>query len=165
MKNIFYILILFTGIAGISQTDLDKVLNRYNHGDIPYISVNETRMLQINEDVILLDAREREEFEVSHLPSAHYIGFKEFSDDQISALIPDKKLPIIVYCSIGIRSEKIGEKLKKMGYKNVRNLYGGIFEWSNSDLPLVDMQGDTTKRVHIYSNEWASYLKKGIKVN
>jgi rhodanese-related sulfurtransferase len=149
MKTLFSILLLFTGIASISQTDLDKVLNRYNRGAIPYISVNEARMLQHNEKIILLDAREREEFEVSHLPSARYIGYKEFSENAMSALIPDKKLPIIVYCSIGIRSEKIAAKLKKMGCENVRNLYGGIFEWSNNDLPLIDMQGDTTKLVHI----------------
>jgi len=33
-----------------------------------------------------------------------------------------------VYCSLGIRSEVIAKKLKKAGYTNVFNLYGGIFE-------------------------------------
>jgi rhodanese-related sulfurtransferase len=31
--------------------------------------------------------------------------------------VKDKNTNIIVYCSIGVRSEQIGEKLKKLGYK------------------------------------------------
>ena len=40
-------------------------------------------------------------------------------------------LHIIVYCSIGVRSEDIGEKLKELGYTKILNLYGGIFDWKN----------------------------------
>ena len=45
---------------------------------------------------------------------------------------------IVLYCSIGYRSEKIGEKLVEMGYGHVFNLYGGIFEWVNRDLPVYN---------------------------
>tara|TARA_B100000768_G_C11171243_1_gene328804 strand:+ start:178 stop:360 length:183 start_codon:yes stop_codon:yes gene_type:complete len=38
---------------------------------------------------------------------------------------------IIVYCTIGYRSEKISEELKLKGYKYVYNLYGGIIQWVN----------------------------------
>ena len=38
---------------------------------------------------------------------------------------------IVVYCSVGYRSEKIAEELDKLGFTNVSNLYGGIFEWIN----------------------------------
>jgi rhodanese-related sulfurtransferase len=165
MKILFPLILIFIGISGLSQNDLDKVLKRYNRGHIPYISVTEARMLQLQEKIILLDAREKEEYEVSHLPSALFIGYKEFSGKDVSDLVSDKNQSIVVYCSIGIRSEKIAEKLKKMGYQNVHNLYGGIFEWSNKELPLEDHLGFSTLRVHIYSKEWAPYLKKGSKVN
>ncbi len=165
MKLSVSIIFLFISSVGLCQNDLDEVLKKYNRGSIPYISVNETRMLQLQEKVIVLDAREREEFEVSHLPLAHYVGYNEFSGDSISLMIPDKDRSIVVYCSIGIRSEKIAEKLKKMGYQNVRNLYGGIFEWSHKELPLIDNLGQDTDRVHTYSKEWAPFLKKGSKVN
>ena len=49
-----------------------------------------------------------------------------------------KKTPTIVYCTIGARSETIGEKLKKNGFTNVYNLYGGIFEWKNADFKVLN---------------------------
>lgn len=165
MRIFITIIFLLIGITGLSQNDLAKVLNRYNQGDIPYISVKEARMLQRQDKIIFLDAREKEEYEVSHLPFAHFVGYNEFIGEVVSDAVPDKNQSIVVYCSIGIRSEKIAEKLKKMGYQNVRNLYGGIFEWSNEELPLIDNLGFNTRRVHIYSKEWAPYLKKGNKVN
>lgn len=164
MKLFISTLFLFVGAVGLSQNNLEEVLKKYNRGSISYISVNETRMLQLQDKIIVLDAREIEEFEVSHLPFAHYIGYHEFSGDTITQLIPDKDQFIVVYCSLGIRSEIIAVKLKKMGYQNVRNLYGGIFEWSNKELPLIDKDGYATDQVHIYSNEWAPYLKQGKKV-
>ena len=44
-----------------------------------------------------------------------------------------------------LRSEKIGKKLLDMGYTNVKNLYGSIFEWANQGNILVDQKGSETK--------------------
>ena len=51
-----------------------------------------------------------------------------------------------------------------MGYKNVYNLYGGIFEWKNQDLPVFDSNNKETENVHAFSKEWSQYLTKGKKV-
>ena len=51
-----------------------------------------------------------------------------------------------------------------MGFENVRNLYGGIFQWKNQDKPVVDTKGIKTDSVHTYSKAWSKWLKKGIKV-
>ena len=56
------------------------------------------------------------------------------------------------------------EKLKAAGYRNVRNLYGSIFEWVNQDNPVVDNQGKPTQKVHAYSRTWGVWLNKGEKV-
>jgi rhodanese-related sulfurtransferase len=61
--------------------------------------------------------------------------------------VKDKNTNIIVYCSIGVRSEQIGEKLKKLGYKNLHNLYG-IFEYKNSGGQVVNNQNKVTDSVH-----------------
>ena len=71
---------------------------------------------------------------------------------------------VILYCSVGYRSEKAGEKLLEKGYKNVLNLHGGIFEWKNSGYEVVDPKGEHTDRVHTYNKEWSEYLDKGIKI-
>jgi len=66
---------------------------------------------------------------------------------------------------LGIRSEKIGKKLKKLGFTHIKNLYGGIFEWKNEHYPIVDMEGHETDSIHTFTKRWANYLTNGIKVN
>jgi hypothetical protein len=69
-----------------------------------------------------------------------------------------------VYCSVGYRSERIGEKLLKLGYTDVVNLYGGIFEWKNQGLDVYNSSNYPTDSVHTYNKSWGKWLVKGIKV-
>lgn len=147
------------------QRSLDDVLRLYNSQSVPYISVEELKMRQIHETIVVLDTREWKEFEVSHIPDAHFVGYSTFSSEEITAVIHDRETPIVVYCSLGVRSEVIGEKLKKVGFTNVHNLYGGIFEWKNHEYVVLDQDGNATENVHIASNAWGKWLHKGIKVN
>ena len=143
------------------QNTIPKVLEKYNQKTVPYISVEE---LKSAEDFFLLDSREIKEFNVSHIENAINIGYDKFDSKKVSSKIKDKNAKIVVYCSIGIRSEKIGEKLLKMGYKNVSNLYGGIFEWKNNGGKLVDIENKETNKVHTFDKEWSKYLEKGTKI-
>jgi 3-mercaptopyruvate sulfurtransferase SseA len=70
----------------------------------------------------------------------------------------DKSTPILLYCSIGYRSEKVGEKILKMGFKDVTNLYGSIFAWANAGYELKNAKGETTNQIHTYNNEWAKWI-------
>jgi len=159
-----YIFTLLISLPGIAQKSLDVLLQLNNNESIPYISVEELQILQAKGTVLLLDAREKEEFDVSHIASAKYVGYNSFSSEEILAEITDKNTPIVVYCSLGIRSEKIGEKLKKNGFTNIKNLYGGIFTWKNKDFPLIDSEGNETENVHAYSKFWGKWITKGKKV-
>jgi 3-mercaptopyruvate sulfurtransferase SseA len=75
-----------------------------------------------------------------------------------------KDTEIIVYCSVGFRSGSVAKKLIKNGYTNVLNLYGGLFEWSNQELPLVDNDGKPTLKIHTYNKKWGKWVEKGEKV-
>ena len=108
-----------------------------------------------------MDAREADEYNVSHLAKAKLVGYNNFNIDSLN--VKDKNTPIVVYCSVGYRSGKIAEKLIEKGYTNVQNLYGGIFEWKNEGNNVVDKNG-TTNDVHPYSKSWGIWLKKGNKV-
>ena len=163
-KTIPYIILLLFASTTSAQKSLEFVLQANNNESIPYISVSELRNLQLKETVVILDTREMKEYDVSHINSAKYVGYDRFSSEEISANILNKNASIVVYCSLGIRSEDVGEKLKKEGFTNVKNLYGGIFEWKNNDLPLVDSEGKETENVHVYSKFWGNWLKKGKKV-
>ena len=115
MKVLLVFISLFSGVLLHAQHSIDALLKAYNEDGIPYISVTEARMFQLHNKAIILDAREREEFEVSAIPSAKYIGYKGFSPEEIAQTFLDKDKLIIVYCSVGIRSFTIAKKLKELG--------------------------------------------------
>ncbi len=127
--------------------------------DVPEISIDSLN--KIKDTVLLLDAREIAEFNVSHLNNAKYVGYKTFNIDLLHNT--NKNQPIVVYCSVGYRSEKVTEKLINAGFTNVQNLYGGIFEWKNKKLDVYNSNG-VTNNVHPYSNTWGIWLKYADKV-
>ncbi|WP_103865467.1 rhodanese-like domain-containing protein [Aquimarina sp. I32.4] len=159
--RIIYILLLI-GHFGNAQSSLDTLLNTHNNNSIPYISVNELKAIQ--DTVILFDAREKKEYQISHLENAIHVGYNHFSIAHIIQQNIPKNAHIVVYCSLGIRSENISEHLKKAGYTNVHNLYGGIFAWKNNDYPVLNNKNQVTDKVHTYSKEWSKWLYKGKKV-
>lgn len=56
-----------------------------------------------------------------------FAGFKNFDVKALDFL--PKEQTILVYCSVGWRSARIGEPLMESGFEKIYNLYGGIFEW------------------------------------
>ncbi len=112
-----------------------------------------------SEKVYILDAREKEEYDISHIPNAQYIGYNKV-DESVLADIP-KDAKVVLYCSIGYRSEKVAEKVRKKGYTNVYNLYGSIFEWVNQGYPVIDKTGKTTKQIHTYNKKWSQWVEDG----
>ena len=126
---------------------------------VPEIGIQ--KAVQDTLNVVFLDAREPKEFAISHLKNAIFVGYDHFDLGAVAGL--KKSQPIIVYCSVGYRSEKVAEKLLNAGFTQVSNMYGGIFEWVNQDLPVVDDNGPTDK-VHAYNHRWGVWLKKGKRV-
>ena len=100
---------------GAAQESLNEVLKKHHQSDIPYISATELRMQQSKNDVIILDSRELQEYKVSHIESAISVGFDVFSMENIFKFVKNKETPIVIYCTLGIRSEMIAAKLKKAG--------------------------------------------------
>lgn len=109
----------------------------------------------------ILDTREKVEFEVSHLSGARWVGYETFTLENVEDL--DKNNPVLVYCTVGARSQDIGKILQEAGFTQVYNLYGGIIHWANETKPLV-ADGQQTQKVHTYSKSWGIWLKNGEKV-
>jgi rhodanese-related sulfurtransferase len=144
----------------LAQNSIPNVLKKYNKESVPYIKITELK----NSKYILLDSREPREYQVSHIPNALFVGYDYFKPEKVSKLIKNRNTPIVVYCSIGVRSEQIGEKLQKMGYTNVYNLYGGIFEYKNKGGKVINTKNQETDSIHTFTKQWSTYLTKGIKV-
>ena len=76
---------------------------------------------------MLIDVREKDEYEAGHLQGARNIPVSRIS--KATSAIQDKDMPLYVYCLSGSRSRKAVSELKKMGYTNVRNI-GGVENYS-----------------------------------
>lgn len=134
--------------------EFDKKVSQTIRFTIPLMSVEELK--SNTQKLLIFDARERDEFEVSHIPGAEFVGYNHFDIQTYSKL--SKDTPIVVYCSIGYRSEKIGERLKAKGFTKVYNLYGSIFEWANRGYPLINEKGREVREVHTYNKDWSRWV-------
>lgn len=165
MKQLIVFLVLVPMLIHAQQT-LDPKFEKKIEGLIDHsvstISCERLEQKMKTPNLYLLDARAQKEYEVSHLKGAIWVGYNTFSTENLAAVPKDGI--VVVYCSVGYRSEKIGEKLKKMGYARVYNLYGGIFEWMNRSYPIVDSKNETTSKVHAYDQNWGRWLSRGDKV-
>ena len=160
MKKITILFLLISSVS-FGQKKLDKLLNKFNKNNVPYISVDSLAAT----NAVLLDARETKEYKVSHLKNAICVGYDNFDINQTLKTLPkDKNAKIVVYCSLGIRSEIVAHQLIKKGYTNVFNLYGGIFEWKNNNFKVIDTLGNDTEKVHTFNKDWSKWLKKGTKI-
>ncbi len=85
--------------------------------------------------VLLLDVRTAQEYRDGHIPSARLVPITEFSK-RLNELPADKTQPILVYCTVGVRSSKAAKILARNGYKDIYNLSGGIRAWAEKQKPI-----------------------------
>ena len=151
-----FMMLLLTSCGEKKKTEsamFNTALQLLLSGSVPVITVD--KLVDKKPDVLLIDVREREEYQVSRIPDALHAGYKKFNPDNFKDI--RKEQEIIVYCSVGYRSEKAGEKLQEAGFENVRNLYGGIIEWVNRQNPLENDDGLTNK-LHPYGPLWRGWI-------
>ena len=88
------------------------------------IDYQQLKQLQ-RQGAALIDVRSTQEFAEGHLDGA--ICIPEYNiQREIKSKVPDVEKTIVLYCDSGGRSRTAKEKLKKLGYKNVYNLYQGL---------------------------------------
>ena len=158
MKLIIILFIVSLFYLQSQSNDFDKLLNKLLSNDVKEIKIEDVKK---QEDYIFLDTRSLEEYKVSHIKDAIWVGYKKFSLSRMKQI--DKSRPLIMYCSIGYRSGKITLILKEAGYKNIYNLYGGIFLWLNKGYPIYDSENKDTLKIHPYNKKWGKWLTRGIK--
>jgi sulfur-carrier protein adenylyltransferase/sulfurtransferase len=85
---------------------------------------------------LVIDIREREEYEQGHVPGALFIprGFLELRIEQHAY---DPATPIVLYCAGGVRSALAARNLQEMGYSHVESLIGGFGGWRSAALPVT----------------------------
>ena len=94
------------------------------------------KRLDSGEEIYLLDIREPHESKIASIGGV-LIPMSELPE-RMSELPEDKNTEIIVYCRTGNRSHHVTLYLKEnAGYKNVKNLIGGIYAWHDRIDPAV----------------------------
>ena len=159
MPKLLFCFLLF--IIPLSADQFDAIVEKLLKGSVPQITSAELATeLKGKTPPLLLDIREYKEFQVSHLQGAQFLGYKKVNYSRLDDI--KKSIPIIVYCSVGKRSEDIGEVLRKKGFTNVKNLRGGIFRWANEKRPIYKDKSTETKEVHPYNKSWGKWLKEHV---
>ena len=162
-KNIgmFLFALIFVNVeANAQDANFIKMIDSILEKTIPVIN-SETLFNEISyhRPLVILDARESIEYEISHIEEAIYVGYDSLDFSILKRIPADNK--IVIYCSIGYRSEKVAEEVNKTGHNNVYNLYGGIFDWVNSGYTIVDSSG-RTHNIHPFNKDWEKWLEKGV---
>ena len=112
------------------------------------------------ENLLLFDAREPEEYAVSHLQGAQPAPSKDEALKALQGVSSNRR--IVLYCSVGYRSSELAQFLMKKGYTEVYNLEGSIFAWANEGRPVYQGNERVTV-VHPYDKIWGRLLKESLR--
>jgi molybdopterin/thiamine biosynthesis adenylyltransferase/rhodanese-related sulfurtransferase len=115
------------------------------------ISVEEThQLLEKKEPVVLLDIREKEEIALEYIDGATFLP-QGFLNEKVENLLPDKNIPVVVYCAGGIRSLAAAKLMKEKGYTNVFSMAKGINGWMEAGYEVVSDSELTPDQLTRYS--------------
>lgn len=89
-----------------------------------------------NAEAVIVDVREKDEWDEEHIPHATHLSRGTIELD-IEEKVSDPNALIVLHCGGGGRSALAAESLQKMGYKNVRSMAGGFKAWKASGLPTT----------------------------
>ncbi len=127
---------------------------RKRFDDVEHVTIDDYRERR-EPKMSILDVRAEPEFELSHLPGALSAPMGSDFTKVLSGV--DKGDLVMVYCSVGWRSSIAAQQLRSLGYVNVVNLEGSIFEWANRELPLEGREG-ANGMVHPFDADWGKLV-------
>ena len=123
MKKLFFPLLLIGALllsgCGESQS---------SSAGYQQISLQDAKQMMDEQDVILLDVREQDEFDSGHIPGAVLLPVGTIDEESAAAVIPEKDSTVLVYCRSGNRSKTAAAKLAELGYTGIYE-FGGINTW------------------------------------
>lgn len=117
LPTILVILLLLTACGGT------VVENTYQQ-----ISQETAKQMMDEQDVIILDVREQDEYDSGHIPGAVLLPVETIDADTAAAVIPELDSVVLVYCRSGNRSKTASAALVELGYTRIYE-FGGINTW------------------------------------
>ena len=84
------------------------------------------RRLDTGDDLLILDVREPNEYQINRISGSTLIPLGELPRRYQEL---DRDREIVAHCKAGTRSAKAVDYLRSIGFTRVKNLRGGILEW------------------------------------
>ncbi|MEA3372175.1 MAG: rhodanese-like domain-containing protein [Campylobacterota bacterium] len=136
-------MIATTSVMALNIGAVKDILSAAHHAVDEVDPAELKKMIDEDEEFILIDIRgtsQQQHGEIYQLDGLKIErGYLEF---KVEPLIPNKKIPIVIYCCTGKRGILAAKSLKDMGYQNVRSLKGGIRGWVEEGMPLDTAYGE-----------------------
>ncbi len=83
---------------------------------------------------VLVDVRERDEWEQGRIPNAIHVP-RGHLESRIEQAAPDHSRPVLLYCAVGNRSAFAAKTLAELGYERPISLAGGFTDWQRNGFP------------------------------
>ncbi len=120
------IIILLASLFGISS-----VL-----ADVPAVSPQQAAQMQSEQNAVIIDVRENDEWNAGHIDNAIHIPLNDIQN-RLKELAKYQNQPVITQCRSGARSAKAADILAKSGFINVHNMDGGLNAWQKANLKTI----------------------------
>jgi len=91
-----------------------------------------------------VDVREAHEFELGRAQGAVNVP-RSSLEREAAAALPDRERTLLLMCEVGARSRLAAQSLRRLGYRDVRNVEGGFRRWVERGLPVVLETGGLTE--------------------
>lgn len=94
------------------------------------------RLVQSGEDLLFLDVRQPEEYQVAAIAGTVLIPLGQLGS-RLNELEPYRHKRIVVHCHHGVRSLRAAAGLRQAGFEAAQSMAGGIEDWSLQVNPQV----------------------------
>jgi len=132
-SHFLFISLLWISLVSCGQKQKEGSVDQ-DGSKISLISASELN--KVNKDILLIDVRTPEEYASGHLENSVNIDYKADNFKELIAEL-DTNQDVYVYCKVGGRSNNSAKMMKKMGFKKIYDLEGGILQWEKEDFKIV----------------------------
>jgi sulfur-carrier protein adenylyltransferase/sulfurtransferase len=91
----------------------------------------DAREAQELDGAVWVDVRRHDEWDEGYIPGAFHIP-RGSLESRIESRVPDRSVPVVLYCASGERSAFAAKTLAELGYERPVSLAGGFTDWKRN---------------------------------